>query len=160
MNAILVALAVFGAADVAAKPRGFRVEVTVCEGDPQGNRADGTIVHLAEVVVVTPAGQPAFVRNARGVLRGPGGQGIVAQLGTDLELVPYVLPTGDLLVELKATRTALAPGPAVKGALGFTECTTRSSSVTKAGSTIRVPLGEDSPKKQAWVEVTVTEVKP
>src|SRR6187401_351259 len=108
MKAILLALAILGGAtDRPAVPQTYRLDLAVAELDLTAERSRQAPRWLAEPVVVTQSGRPAYFRAGTKVaalleeptgVTGPG----VAQprFGLEVRVTPIRLPSGQLRVEV------------------------------------------------------------
>lgn len=143
---VVLALMLAVAVENVANPPQVRVSVVICQGDPLGNRAEGTVRHLAETVVSTYNGRPALFR----------ANGAAAKSSAQLEVLPLVYRNGSVWVDVNSTWAADAPGLGIAGQPGFTESSRRHTRVTESGRTFKVRIAAAGPDSQVWAEVTAT----
>jgi hypothetical protein len=143
--------------------RQYRVEVRLCQGDPLGSRAEGTVKHLAEPVLITTSGRGVnFWSGGQVPVRGPDGKVAYEPVGTRVEILPLGYPDGRVWVELNITHREVNVGLGIKTATGevvpgFTEQATRTARFVTPGEPFRLRVSAESAADQTWIEVTVRE---
>jgi hypothetical protein len=156
MNVVLVMIAAAGGLTDQPGPRQVRFDVRVCQGDPLGSRAEGTVKYIAEPSVVSSSGRSAVFRTggAVGVLD-PDGRPGQEWVGAAVELLPICQPGGTIWVGVNATHRWENAVQGQPGRPTFTEQGCRQARFVTPGETFRFRISADSPKFQTWAEVTV-----
>ena len=163
MNAVLLfgLLVAAGVVNDRVNPPVLQIDVVVCQGDPLGSRAEGTIKHLAESCVVTKSGRSAFFR--------AGTQSVndkkpAEWFGTEIEVVPVVYANGKVWADVNTRHVEACPGLGIQVGdqirPGSTERSLRLSRVVSSGYKFRIRIAADSPSSQTWAEVTVGQPQP
>jgi pilus assembly protein CpaC len=161
MHAMLLGLLVAaGVVNDRVNPPQLQIDVLVCQGDPLGSRAEGTVKYLAEPRIVTQSGRSAMFRTGASVLDPAGDRRSAEWVGTTVDFLPIAYPNGKVWVEVNATHREARHGLSLPGEPGYAEQTLRFSKFVTAGEKIRFRIAADSPSSQTWAEVTVTPYRP
>ena len=161
MNAVLFGLLVAaGAVNDRANPPLLQIDVLVCQGDPLGSRAEGTVKYLAEPRIVTQSGRSAMFRTGASVLDPAGDKKAAEWVGTTVDFLPIAYPNGKVWVDVNATHREARHGLGLPGQPGYVEQTLRISRIVTSGEKIRFRIAADSPSSQTWAEVTVSHYGP
>jgi hypothetical protein len=153
MNAALLALVAVGGLNGRVSPPALQIDVVVCQGDPLGSKADGTLKYLAEPKVVTQSGRPAYFRAGT---QSVGDKKPAEWHGTEIEVLPIVYANGKVWAEVNTRHVEARHGLSLPGAPAFVEQNLRFSRFVTPGEKLRFRIAADSPSSQTWAEVTVT----
>lgn len=141
------------------------IQVAVFKGDPLGSRAEGTVKTLAEPALRVLANQTATFQSG-GQTPVPGADGTISYepTGLTLKLTPFLKADGEVLLDVDAQITDVAPGRGITLGNGqvvpaFNKQTIQTRRSLKDTQTVRVRMGATSPTDQTWVELTVHVVR-
>ena len=100
MNAVLLGLLVAaGVVNDRVNPPVLQIDVVVCQGDPLGSRAEGTVKHLAEPRIVTQSRREASFRTGATLSAAEAGDEKLAKwVGTKIDILPIAYANGKVWV--------------------------------------------------------------
>jgi hypothetical protein len=143
------------------KPSGgkqLQFNLRVFEGDPLGSRAAGTLKLLAEPRIVTLEKRSfSFVSGGEVAVTGSDGVQFV-QFGRTLKGKPGAVKDGKILLDVTLSDTRV--GKRIKEQIQLHTKTSRTITTVRLGEIVKFRWGKGSANKQAWVELSVEEVKP
>jgi hypothetical protein len=132
--------------------------VRVFEGDPLGSREAGTLKVLAEPRLVTLENHP-FSFASGGEIPVRDGQAVqFHSFGRRIEGKPGAVKEGKLRLEITLSNTTI--GERTENRIQLHTESTRTITTVRLGEVMKLRWGKGSADRQAWVELSVEEVKP
>ena len=147
-----------GLASVALPAPAYTIEVTVCQGDPRGSKAAGTIDVISQPTLGVTAGQIGYVHVGQDwTTTGPDGATTTHPLGVTLRALPTPAAGGKVRLRLhfQHATVAVRPGAADEFRVEAVETTAE----VKPGEPTRVRAWAKGGAEQTWLDVTVRPAK-
>jgi len=129
------------------------------EGDPLGTREAGTIKVVAEPRIVTLENQPFSIVSGGEIAVPDGAKGVqFVPVGRKMEGKHSAAKDGRVRLDITVSNTTVGEGTEERFQLHSE--TTRTITTVRLGEVVKLRWGKASADRQAWVELSVQEVKP
>jgi hypothetical protein len=136
----------------------LQFNLRVFEGDPLGSREAGTLKVVAEPRLITlEKGSFSFVSGGEVAVTGIDGVQFV-QSGRVLEGKPEAVKDGKIRLDITLSNTTV--GKRTQEHIQLDTETSRTITTVRLGEVVKFRWGKGSADKQAWVELSVAEIKP
>lgn len=136
----------------------LQFNLRVFEGDPLGSRETGTLKVVAEPRIITLEKRSfSFASGDEVAVTGSDGVQYV-QSGQVLEGKPGAVKDGKIQLDITLSNTTV--GKRTQGHIQLHTEMSRTITTVRLGEVVKLRWGKGTTDKQAWVELSVAEIKP